>query len=298
MRYSRQELVIGKKAQQKIEDSHIAIVGVGALGSVAAELLVRSGVKKLTLIDRDIVEVSNLQRQQYEEEDVDKPKVLILEKKLKKINNVEIITHFDDLNPENVDILKANVVIDGTDNLQTRFLINDFCLKNKIPWIYGSAIGTEGYVKVIMKSPCLQCFLQPASLDTCDTKGVLNTITNLVATLQVNETIRVLIEKPKEDLYYMNVYTLEFKPIKVKSKENCKACNGNYEYLDGKHENVVKLCGTNTYQFKHSNYDKVEGKDLGFGKKVDEHLILKDRALIHASSEKEAKSIFSKIIGD
>ena len=140
MRYSRQELYknIGKQGQQKLRKSHVVIVGVGALGSVVADLLCRAGVGKLTLIDRDYIEEHNLQRQSlYTEVDIGQPKAVAALDHLKRINStVEMVSHVADLYYENVSLLKGDVVVDGTDNMETRFLINEYCVKYNLPLVY------------------------------------------------------------------------------------------------------------------------------------------------------------------
>ena len=193
MRYIRQEIFreVGKKGQNKLGNSTVAIVGLGALGSVSSELLARAGIGKLILIDRDIVELSNLQRQGlFDESDAGKPKSLSAKEKLAEINSeIKIDFFIDDLNFNNIEklipIKNIGLILDCIDNLETRFLINDYCMKNKIPFIYSSAIGTKGYVFNIIPdkdSPCLRCFLQEAAkLDTCETAGVLNSIPHLIS---------------------------------------------------------------------------------------------------------------------
>src|SRR3989344_2567536 len=214
MRYTRQEIFseIGKDGQNKLGKSSVVIVGLGALGSVSAELLARAGIGKLILIDRDIVELSNLQRQSlYDEGDIGKPKALAAKEKLNKINSeVEIDFYVEDLNSGNInEIISINgnynnvknnkkyiknnkntdLILDCTDNLETRFLINDFSVKNRISFIYSSAVGSKGYVFNVIqkKTACLKCFLKEAAqLGTCETVGVLNTITNLISSIQAN----------------------------------------------------------------------------------------------------------------
>ena len=184
-RYHRQELyeAIGKQGQKKIGKAIVAIVGIGALGSVSSELLCRAGIGKLILIDRDFVDLTNLQRQVlYEESDIGKPKAIAAEEHLKKINSeINIQSHVIDLNFRNIeDILKeANIIIDGTDNLETRFLINEYSLKCKKPWVHGSAIQDKGFVMSFSgNAPCFQCIIKEADVSgTCDTVGITNSIT-------------------------------------------------------------------------------------------------------------------------
>src|SRR3989338_4173756 len=146
MRYLRQIVFekIGPKRQEILNKSKVVVVGLGALGSIAAELLARAGIGKIVLIDRDFVELSNLQRQSlYDEGDIDKPKVVVAKDKLSKINAyIDISSHFVDLEYDNVDILKSDMILDCTDNFYTRFVINDYAIKNNTPWIYAAVIGT------------------------------------------------------------------------------------------------------------------------------------------------------------
>jgi adenylyltransferase/sulfurtransferase len=169
MRYLRQEILreIGKNGQSRLHNSVVAVIGLGALGSVSAELLTRAGIGKLIIIDRDFVELSNLQRQSvYGENDVGKPKAVQAAKHLGRINSeVRIDFYFEDLDFENIGRIlpeKPDLILDCTDNLTTRFLINDYAIKNNIPFIYSAAIGTKGYVFSIIphRSACLRCFLK------------------------------------------------------------------------------------------------------------------------------------------
>jgi len=299
MRYIRQEIFkqIGKKGQQKLRKSTLAIVGLGALGSNSAELLARAGIGKLLLIDRDIVELSNLQRQSlFDENDVGKAKAASAKEHLSRINSdINIDFFIDDLNFENiVKILSKNIglILDCTDNLETRFLINDFSVKNKIPFVYSSAVGSKGYVFNIVpnKTPCLRCFLKEASqLDTCETAGVLNTITNLISSIQVNEAIKILLNKklnaserderelarrsrkhltrsqlPEKNLLFFDIWNNEMSKIKVNKNKNCICCaKNNFEYLNGKKSSrIVKLCGDNIYQINTKNIDKKQFNQL------------------------------------
>src|SRR3989344_7760958 len=258
MRYIRQEIFkeIGKKGQQILKKSCIAIVGLGALGSVSAQLLARAGIGKLILIDRDIVELSNLQRQSlYDESDIGKPKAIAAKEKLNKINSeVNINIFVDDLNYNDIekiiDIKNIDLILDCTDNLETRFLINDFTVKNNIPFVYSSAVGSQGYVFNIIPNkgnPCLRCFLKEAAqLETCETFGVLNTITHLTPSIQVNESIKVLLDKKgiERNLIFFDVWKNELLKIKVNKNKNCECCvKNNFEYLRGKKSSkIIKMC--------------------------------------------------------
>ncbi len=316
-RYSRQTILaeIGEEGQEKIEKAIVAVVGIGALGTVAAELLARAGIGKLLLIDRDIVEESNLQRQSlYEEKDVGRSKVVAAKERLGRINSeLKTEIHAIHLNAEKVDVLKdASLILDCTDNLQTRFLINDFCKRENKPWIYGAAIKTAGYVMPILPSgPCLRCFLQEASLETCETAGVLNTITTSIAALQVTLALQILTGKEVEPLlYHYNIWNPELKKIKVQKNKDCPTCNGKYDYVEQKEETrMVKFCSSGRYQIKGKKVDLQEMKNRWEkrGKVIDDAVLLTfrniilfedGRALIKANSEEEALSAYSKWVGN
>ncbi|MBI2658800.1 ThiF family adenylyltransferase [Candidatus Woesearchaeota archaeon] len=300
MRYIRQEIFkeIGRKGQEKLGKSTAAIVGLGALGSVSAELLARAGIGKIILIDRDVVELSNLQRQTlFDEDDAGKPKASAAKEHLNKINSAVKLDFFiEDLNFENIGkILNKNIylILDCTDNLETRFLINDFSIKNKIPFIHSSAVGSKGYVFNVIpdKTPCLRCFLKEASqLDTCETAGVLNTITNLIPSIQVNEAIKIMLNKesnaselqderarvelshvtrtrsqlPEKNLLFFDVWKNELSKIKINKNNNCICCvKHNFEHLMGKKSSrTVKLCGDNIYQIKNKPISKAQFNNL------------------------------------
>ena len=327
MRYIRQEIFkeIGKKGQEKLGKSIVAVVGLGALGSNSAELLTRAGIGKLLLIDRDIIELSNLQRQSlFNESDVGKPKAIQAKEHLRKTNSeIKIIPIIDDLNFENINKIfndKLDLILDCTDNLETRFLINDFSIKNNITFIYSSAVGSKGYVFSIIpnKTPCLRCFLKEAAqLDTCETVGVLNTITKIISSMQSNEAIKILLNKInfEKNLLFFDVWKNELSKINVKKNENCICCiKNNFEYLKGKKSSrIIKLCGDNIYQIKTKNIGKkqfntlknklkkiVKVIDFGYCINFDNKItIFQDgRALIKAINQKEAKSLYSKFVGN
>lgn len=316
-RYSRQTILpeVGIEGQDKIKESVVAVVGLGALGTVAAELLARAGVGKLILVDRDIIEESNLQRQTlYEEKEVGRSKAVAAKERLEKINGkVNLEIHAIHFNAENIDLLKvANLILDCTDNLQTRFLINDFCKKEKKKWIYGAAIKTSGYVMPILPvGPCLRCFLQEVSLETCETAGVLNVITTSIAALQVILALQIVMGKAiEQDLLHYNIWNQELKKIKVQKNKDCPTCNGKYDYLEQKEERrKVRFCSSGRYQI---NGKKVELQEMKkrwekVDKVVDDVVLLTfkniilfedGRALIKANSEEEALSAYSKWVGN
>ena len=270
MRYNRQELLIGKDGQDKLKDSTVTIIGIGALGTVSAELLARSGVGKLVLIDRDVIELSNLQRQTlFDEADVGRSKAVVAREKIAQINlDVKVKIHATNLNSENLSVLNgSDLVLDCTDNMKTRFLVNDFCKKNKIKWIYSAAIKAHGYVMPILpEGPCLQCFTKEVGLETCDTVGVLNTATTSIAALQTSIAMKILLGKEIEPiLYHYNIWNQEFRKLLVKKKDKCPTCNEMYLFLNQKDEvRPVKFCGSGRYQVSGKiNFDEVKSRLQG-----------------------------------
>ncbi len=225
MRYHRQELVIGKKAQNKLRNASVCIVGAGALGSISAELLARAGVGKLRIIDKDVVELSNLQRQSmYTEDDIGQFKADAAKNHLLQINSdVSVGKKVVELNHKNVNLIKADVVLDCTDNLETKFLINDYCIKNKIPLVHGSAVKTAGFVFVINDGACLRCFLDKKQpYGTCADVGVLNVLTHMIASMQATQALKLIIgEKYEKNLIRIDPWNSRFEIIKVKKNSKC-----------------------------------------------------------------------------
>jgi len=257
-RYSRHILLktIGKKGQERLAHSRVVIIGCGALGTTIANNLVRSGVGFVRIVDRDIVELSNLQRQMlFDENDIWSPKAIVATEKLKKINsNVTIDPVVDDVNYRNIeDIIKTmHVIIDGTDNMLIRFLINDACVKHVIPWVYGGAIETYGMTMNIIppKSPCFRCFIPDipgiGELPTCDTVGVLTTIPIIIGSLQSTEVLKILLRKKdiNKNLITYDVWNHSFESIQIKKNPHCKCCGKHhFEFLQGKlREDAISLC--------------------------------------------------------
>ena len=312
-------MFIGMENQEKLSKSTVAIVGLGGIGSPAAEMLARSGVN-LILIDRDVVEKSNLQRQNYNEDNIGKPKSLALAEKLIKINSdISIRSYFDDFNPFTVDMLKgADVILDGLDNLESRFILNDYCMKNSIPFAYCSAIRDEGFFAFFNGSPCLRCvFDKKNTSETCETSGVMNSITNFIATVAVNEIVKYIISgKAAKEMIHVNTTKLSFDIIKTKKGKGCKTCNGIYEYLNSNKKTYVSMVCDNSYHVatqkkieinihelgnklkKNSDIKEIKENDvfLGLNYGKNEITVFKDGRMIirNASSESEAKSIASR----
>lgn len=227
MRYSRQErlLEIGKKGQKILSKKTVTIVGLGALGTNTAQLLARAGIN-LKLIDFDKVDLTNLQRQAlYEESDINKEKSKTSLNKLKKINSEIKIEIFNErLSNNNLKLLESDLVIDCTDNLTTRFLINDYCY-NKIPWIHTAAIKYTGVIfNILPKKPCLKCiYKKNLDLERCEEYGVLNTIVSLTSSIAATQAIKILLTKPiEESLIRFNIWNNEIEKIKI--KKTCEKC--------------------------------------------------------------------------
>ena len=328
-RYSRQELLpeISKKGQQLLKNSAVTIIGIGALGTTTANLLVRAGVGNILLIDRDIIELHNLQRQTiFTEQDIEKPKAQAAKEWLQQVNTeTKIEAKLIDLNAETiVEIKECNLMLDCTDNMETRFLINDFCIKNNIPWIYCSAVGTKGRLFTILsnkisQTPCLQCIFQmpkPGSLETCDTAGVLNTITTTMSAMQATEAIKLLTkQEPTKELIVYDIWTQELEKIIVKRKEKCPCCvKKEFSYLEGKCKTeVISLCGQGRIQIRGQKPNltavrkrlekngKVKALPYGIhfrGRETDFFLFTDGRCLIKAETKQEAKSLYGKYVGN
>ncbi len=296
-----------------LNKSTAAIIGLGALGSLVSELLARAGVN-LLIVDRDVVELVNLQRQTlFREKDIGLLKAKSGEKHLKEINsNVKIDSFSIDLNNENINILKnVNLILDCTDNLETRFLLNEFSVKNRKPMIYGAAIRDKGTVmNIIPGKVCFNCiFNNTASNETCDTSGVLNTITSLVATIQVNEAIKILTKQDYENsLIRIDLKNNDLIKLNIKRNPNCNVCKGVYEYLNGKKDkDLIKFCGSNYFQFrKKQNINELRKRLSRIGKIIDNKdfikfnniIVFKDRVMVKAKNENQAKALYSKYIGD
>lgn len=282
-RYERQYILkdIGREGQTRLDQSRVAVVGVGALGTVSANLLTRAGIGSIRLIDRDFLEINNLQRQVlFDEQDLkdNLPKAVAARKKLLEANSeIRVDAEVADLNPETIESLLGDrdLIIDGTDNFETRFLINDFCLKKKIPWIYGGAIRTEGMSYVIFPGdgPCLRCLFgevpHPDHVQTCDQVGVLAPVTHLIASFQATEAIKILAGKKEvveRKLWKVDLWSRQFQAISVEHLRDtpCSGCRAeDFPYLDRKREtHAMTLCGRNAVQISQDAERKINFKRL------------------------------------
>jgi molybdopterin/thiamine biosynthesis adenylyltransferase len=269
-RYSRQILFpfIGKGGQQRLSDSKVAVVGMGALGTVLANHMVRAGVGFVRIIDRDFVEMSNLQRQMlYHEVHArnQTPKAIAAHEALSLINSsITIEPHVTDLNPTNAEELLSDVdlILDGTDNFAVRFLINDVAVKHNIPWVYGGAVSSRGVVLGIVpeQGPCLRCLFpqapQVGTTETCDTAGVIGGIIHVIASYQATEGLKMLLgdeEHLNRHMLQLDLWLNHFSSVDVHRarRPSCPACGlHQYDYLERnqEEETISALCGRDTVQ--------------------------------------------------
>jgi molybdopterin-synthase adenylyltransferase len=269
-RYDRQMRFapLGEAGQRKLAEGRVLVCGCGALGSVAADLLVRAGVGLVRIVDRDFVELNNLQRQLlFDERDVADalPKAVAAADKLRRINSavavepvVADVTHTiiaklaDDV----------DVIVDGTDNFATRFLLNDYAVKHGKPWVYGGAIGAEGQSMTIVpgETACLACLVPeappPGTTPTCDTAGVLGSIVAVIAAIEVAETIKILsghVAAVSRQLAVVELWDNRLRQVdvsKLREQSDCRVCrHGEFEWLSGRRGgDSAVLCGRNAVQ--------------------------------------------------
>ena len=277
-RYSRQIILpeIGKEGQRKLGNSSVVIIGCGALGTIIATSLVRSGVGKVRIIDRDFIEYHNLQRQVlFDEDDIRNqlPKAIAAEQHLKKVNSsIEIEGIVADVNYGNIERLVdgADVILDGLDNFETRLLINDVSLKHDIPWIYGGAIATSGMTMNIIphETPCFRCFsTNPTGTQTltCDTAGVIGPAPFVIGSLQSVEAMKILAgaKEINRKLIVLDVWRAEFDSFKIARRADCLACRGEYEFLEARFgTRTTSLCGQNAVQISNPEAGKISFEKL------------------------------------
>ena len=286
-KYSRQILfaAIGEQGQQRLLQSSAVLVGCGALGTVAANLLVRAGVARLRIIDRDFVELSNLQRQTlFDESDAREslPKAVAAARHLRVINSDAAVDPVvADLNPQNArDLLSGfEVILDGTDNFETRLLINDAAIALAVPWIYAAAVASYGLTFTILpgKTPCLACLLESngkfAGLgieETCDTAGILNSAASTIASIQATEATKLLAGKSDAlngRLVSCDVWAGRFQFIRVARNPECRACvRRDFIYLEGEAQPHVTMCGRDSVQI----HERGRRLDLGeLGRRIE-----------------------------
>lgn len=335
-KYSRQILFqpIGEMGQSRLREASIAIVGMGALGTVLATQLVRAGIGRIRLIDRDIVEASNLQRQSlYDEIDASegRAKAAAAAEKLHAANqDVEISIAIEDVTWKNAERLfsDVDVILDGTDNFEVRYLINDVSVKHRIPWSYGGAVSSYGTTAFFrpQQTPCLVCLFGPntrtAGHDTCDTVGVIAPVVSMIASLQVTETLKYLtgnLASLSQSIVHLDVWKNEYQSIRLgTAKDNCPCCQKRqFKALNQQTSGLtVSLCGRQTIQVRPENGLEVSLHQLAsrlaqFGQihqnphllrcDMGEHqitLFADGRALIHGvENPMVARNLYAKYIG-
>ena len=265
-RYSRQILFhgIGVEGQRKLATARVAIVGCGATGSALAGLLARAGVGTLRIIDRDYVEPSNLQRQSlFDEKDAAEslPKAIAAARKIAAFNSqITIEPKVDDLIPANIEALLEgmSLILDGTDNFETRFLINDYAVDRSLPWIYSAAVGSYGVTLNVLpgQTACLACIFPDSPrgmVETCETSGILNSAVNLVASIAATEGLKLLVSSQAQvrgTLLSFDVWTNEHAEISsAKPRPGCRACGDrDFIHLAGEGRPHITLCGRNSVQ--------------------------------------------------
>jgi Dinucleotide-utilizing enzymes involved in molybdopterin and thiamine biosynthesis family 2 len=336
-RYSRQILFggIGKEGQRKLLESRVLLVGCGALGASHAEILARAGVGFLRIVDRDFVELTNLQRQTlYSESDALNrlPKAVAAKKRLAEINSeIEVEAIVADINNSNVEsfVKDVDLVLDGTDNFQIRYLTNDICVKLEKPWIYGAAVSGYGTTMTVIprKTPCLRCIFEemPAtgSAPTCDTAGVIQPIISSVSAIQTTEAVKILTGKfdlLHKSLIQIDIWQSDWRKIKLGAPaEDCECCaRRNFEFLDAEASDFsAVLCGRNAVQIQPANAARIELshlaeklKNLGEVKQneylvrltVDEYeltVFADARAIVRGTDDvSTARSIYAKYVGN
>lgn len=335
-RYSRQILFkeIGKNGQEKLLRSKVLLIGCGALGASHAEMLTRAGVGFLRIVDRDFVEFSNLQRQTlFSESDATNrnPKAIAAKNRLSRINSeIEIEPVIADVNNSNIENLLKDIdlVVDGTDNFQIRYLINDACVKYGVPWIYGAAVSSHGTTMSIIpeKTPCLRCIFEeipPAgNTPTCDTAGVIQPIISTISAVQVSESLKFLVgktEKMHRSLIQIDVWENDWRKIKLHApNEDCRTCGKKeFDFLNSARQDfMTTLCGRDAVQIKPFGDNLIDlplkaEKLKGLGEiKLNEYLlrlrvddfeitIFKDsRAIIKGTDDlTTARSVYAKYVG-
>ncbi len=332
-RYSRQVLFagIGEEGQARIDQAHVAVIGVGATGAAAATLLARAGIGTLTLVDRDFVEASNLQRQiLFDESDAatSLPKAEAARRKIAAFNSeIELRAHIADLVPGNIHELlqDAALILDATDNFETRFLLNDYAVEQSKPWIYAAAIGAYAVTMNILPgdTACLACiFPDPpgGAVETCDTAGILNTAVNLAASIEVTEALKWITgahDKMRRSLLSCDLWSNEWSEVAAATpRPDCAVCGRlDFVHLRGEGRPHITLCGRNSVQIHERSrpvdlaametrlrpLGKVLRNDLLLRFKRGEHtltLFADGRAIIQGTTDVAlARSLYARFVG-
>ncbi len=249
-KYTRQISLnfIGEENQKKLLNKTVLIIGLGGTGSAIADLISRSGIKKLILIDRDKIEITNIHRQiLYDYYDIGKYKAETACKKIKNINpDIDLEYYNETFDASKINLIKhVDLVFDGTDNMLTRFIINDACNKFNTPWVFTSANEVYGEIKAIIpnKTSCYACYnKEPTELPSCAVTGVLSTLPNVIGSFAVNLGIKILLGYDVSgDLHFFDVINFEVRKIKINKNEKCISCSlKNYKYLTNYYSNLGK----------------------------------------------------------
>ena len=332
-RYSRQVLFkgIGLEGQKRLAGARVALVGCGATGSAVCSLLARSGVGSIRIIDRDYVEQSNLQRQSlFDEADAAEclPKAIAAARRIATFNSrVVVEPHVADLTPANIHEMLGGVelILDGTDNFETRYLVNDYSVKENVPWVYSAAVGSYGVTLNIVpgQTACLACvFPDPphGTFETCETAGILNSAVNLVASIAASEALKFLVgagDKLRRTLLSFDVWTNERAEVAANTpRTGCRAC-GEHEFihLAGEGRPHITLCGRNSVQIHERNrpvnFNEIEERLTPHGAVRHNDFVLKfwrdpyeltlfpdGRAIIKGTTDTAvARSLYARYVG-
>jgi molybdopterin-synthase adenylyltransferase len=337
-RYSRQILFsgIGEAGQRRLLESRVTLIGCGALGCALAEMLARAGVGFIRLVDRDFIEWSNLNRQVlFTEADAEArmPKAIAAQNRLRAINSeIEVTGLVTDVNVDTVESLVAgaDLVLDGTDNFETRYLVNDACVKAGIPWIYGAAVGAYGMTMTIVpgETPCLRCIFEEmppvGTAQTCDTAGIILPIIQTVTAAQVSEALKLLTgqkEKLRGTLLHIDLWDNSYRNVKLSAgsrNPECPCCGQRrFEFLAAAHEALaLSLCGRNSVQIRPAksvplDFVELEARLVRVGTvRANEHLLVfrtddhemtlfrDGRAIVKGTSDVQAaRGFYAKYVG-
>jgi adenylyltransferase/sulfurtransferase len=332
-RYSRQVLFpgIGEKGQRRLAAARVAIVGCGATGSAIAALLARSGVGTLRIIDRDYVEPSNLQRQTlFEESDAAEslPKAIAAARRIAAFNSEIVVEpHAADLVPGNIEPLLDGfqLILDGTDNFETRYLLNDYAVSKAVPWIYSAAVGSYGVSLNVIpgETACLACIFPDSPggiIETCETAGILNSAVNLVASIAASEALKLLVgatDRLRRTLFSFDVWMNERSEVAAsKPRPGCRACaQHDFVHLEGEGRPHITLCGRNSVQIHEQqrpiDFDELTARLAQLGTVRHNDFVLKfwrepyeitlfpdGRAIIKGTSDTAvARSLYARYVG-
>jgi len=322
---------VGEVGQKRLRASRIAIVGCGATGSAVASLLARAGVGTIRIIDRDYVEPSNLQRQTlFDESDAREslPKAIAAARKISAFNSdVDVAAKVADLTPSNVEsLLEGNaLVLDGTDNFETRYLVNDYAVKHAVPWIYAAAVGSYGVTLNVLpgRTACLACIFPDSprgAVETCETSGILNSAVNVIASIEATEAIKILVgaeEKLRPTLLSWDVWRNETAELNARSpRADCRACGKrDFIHLAGEGRPHITLCGRNSVQIHEEHrplsFSEMSAKLKPLGNVRHNEFVLKfwrepyeitlfpdGRAIIKGTTDTAvARSLYARYIG-